>query len=126
MDKPIDKLLYEIGMALLSTLTSKEGLAATRLVIAELHDHPELAKLYYKDGTQCMVDLLAQFLEQQHKRGKLIIKDPESASACFFALLKGKYYIRMLLDVPPAPSPQEKTQHVKETVQNYLTLYGKK
>ena len=123
LDKPIKELLHEIGMSLLTMLTSKEGLAATRLVIAELRHHPELAKRYYEDGTQRMVHIFAQFLDKQKS---LAIKDAASASACFFSMLKGRYYVQMLLNILPAPDPREKEKHVKETVDNFLKLYGKR
>jgi TetR/AcrR family transcriptional repressor of mexJK operon len=124
-NQPIEKSLHAIGMAMLGMLTSKDGLAATRLVISELPNHPGLAKRYYKDATQCMVDLMAKFLQAQHQKKLLVIKNPASASACFFSMLKGRYYVQLLLNVLPAPDPREKEKHVKETVENFLKLYGK-
>jgi TetR/AcrR family transcriptional repressor of mexJK operon len=123
-DRPIEVLLNEIGQGFLNMLTSKEGLAATRLVIAELHNHPELAKRYYEDGTQRMITMFSQFLSRQKKLKILSIADPDDAAACFFSMLKGRYYVRMLLDIKPIPVAREKEKHVRETVHNFLKLYA--
>lgn len=124
MNQPVEQLLYNVGLSLLNMLTSKEGLAATRLVIAELQHHPELAKRYYENGTEQMLQHFASFLLQLKKQKKLHVSNASSAAACFFSMLKGRYYVRMLLEIKPTPDPREKARHVKETVANFLTLYG--
>lgn len=124
-DRPVEALLYEIGLGFLNMLTSKEVMAATRLVIAELHQHPELAKRYYENGHQRMIAMVSQFLAKQNKRKSLVISDPASAADCFFSMLKGRYYVRMLLDINPVPGAREKENHVHDTVQHFLKLYRK-
>lgn len=123
-NKPVEELLYEIGHAFLAMLTSYEGMATTRLVISEVQSHPKLAQRYYEDGTLRTISMLAQFLDTQNKRGKLAIADTESAASYFFAMLKGRYFLRMLLAVKPVPSVKEKEAHVKETVQVFMRVYG--
>ena len=122
--KSIEVLLQEIGIIFLNMLTSKEVLAATRLVIAEAHNHPELAEHYYKNGTQRMLTLLAQFLAQRKKDGTLDIASIPAASSHFFSLLKGQYYVRMLLGIKPVPAAREKEKHVREVVDIFMKLYA--
>ena len=122
--QPPEILLYEIGLIFLNMLTSREVMAATRLVIAETHSHPQLAEHYYKNGTQRMLNLLAQFLTQQKKSGAMKIGNAAMASSYFFALLKGQYYIRMLLGIKPTPGAREKEKHVRDVVQAFMQLYG--
>lgn len=124
--RSFESLLLEVGLNLLTLITSKEGMAVTRLVIAEAGRHPKVAKLYYESGTQRIMHLLAEFLEGQNARGVIAIPNTESAAAYFFALLKGQYFLRMTLGVPPIPSEQEKKAHVKEVVAIFLALYGGK
>lgn len=121
--KPFDSLLYEIGMALLTLITSPEGMAATRLVIAEAGRYPKIAKLYYENGTQRIMQLLAAFLDEQNARGTVNIPDTSSAASYFFALLKGQYFLRMTLGVPPIPSKKEREAHVREAVKVFMHLY---
>ena len=122
--KPVDALLYELGLIFLNMLISKEVLSATRLVIAEAHSHPELAEHYYKNGTLAMLTLLSQFLAQQKKAGALAIDNVAEASSCFFSLLKGYYFVRMLLGIKPAPGAREKEKHVREAVKLFMKIYS--
>lgn len=122
--KPFDELLYDIGLNLLELITSPEGMAVTRLVVAETGRHPKVARLYYESGTRRIMRLLAEFLDQQNARGVVSIPNTESAGAYFFALLKGQYFLRMTLGVPPIPSKREMRSHVKEVVDIFMRLYG--
>lgn len=124
--KPIETLLYDAGIAFLNFATSDECIAVTRLVIAEVNRHPKLAQRYYEEGTQRLITTLAQFLKAQNKRGELAIKDAESAASYYIAMLKGRYYLRSILGVKPAPTNKEKEQNVRETVKIFMKLYGGK
>ncbi len=123
-DKSIEDALYEIGLGFLNMITSAEGLAATRLVIAEVAKHPKLAQRYYEDGTMRMVAMLAGFLEHQKARGRVNAVDTTSAASYFFAMLKGQYHIRMLLGIRPVPPAKDKEAHVRETVRIFMRLYS--
>ncbi len=124
--RSFESLLLEIGLNLLTLITSKEGMAITRLVVAEAGRYPKLARLYYESGTQRIMQLLAEFLDGQNARGVIAVPNTESAAAYFFALLKGQYFLRMTLGVPPIPSEREKKAHVKEVVAIFLALYAGK
>jgi TetR/AcrR family transcriptional repressor of mexJK operon len=122
--RSFEALLLEIGLAFLDLLTHADVLAATRLVIAESERHPMLAQLYYDSGTQRLVAMLAEFLDRQNARGVVRIPNTLSASSYFLSLLKGQYYLRMILRVKPLPSQKAKQDHVKETVAVFMRLYG--
>lgn len=124
--KSFEQLLCDVGTNLLTLITSREGMAVTRLVIAEASRYPKVAKLYYESGTQRIMQLLAEFLDQQNAAGTIAIPNTESAAAYFFALLKGQYFLRMTLGVPPIPSQKEMHAHVKEVVAIFMRLYGGK
>jgi len=119
-----EKQLYDIGMGLLSLITSPEGMAATRLVVAEAARYPKIARLYYENGTLRIMKLLAAFLDEQKAKGAISLSDTESAASYFFAMLKGQYFLRMTLRVPPIPSQKERAAHVRETVRVFMHLYG--
>jgi TetR/AcrR family transcriptional regulator, mexJK operon transcriptional repressor len=123
-EQPIEALLYEIGLSFLNMITSNEGLAVTRLVIAEVGRQPKLAKRYYEGGTQRMIGMLADFLDRQNKKGALSIPNTVSAASYFFAMLKGSYHLRMLFAIKPIPSSSQKENHVRETVTIFMKLYG--
>lgn len=122
--KPIDAQLFDAGLAFLNFVTSDECLAVTRLVISEVNRHPALAQKYYEDGTQRLLNTFSAFLKEQNRLGTLSIPDPESASSYFLALLKGRYYLRMVLGVKPRPTAKDKEENVRDTVSIFMRLYG--
>jgi len=120
----IEDMLYTLGLSFLNMVSSKEGLSATRLVVAEAHHHPMLALRYYESGSRQMLMIVADFLESQNKAGRLSIPNPMSAASYFFSMLKGNYYLRILLNIKPHPSPGAKEKHVRETVSIFMRIYG--
>lgn len=120
---PFDALLEAVGLRILDLITSEEVLATTRLVISEADRHPKLAKMYYESGTQRLVQMLAEFLDSQNRLKKTNIPNMMSAASYFLAMLKGQYYLRMILKIKPSPSESLKTAHVKDTVRVFMELY---
>lgn len=120
---PFNDLLEAVGLRILDLITTDEVLATTRLVISEADRYPKLAKMYYESGTQRLVQMLAEFLDAQNRLGKTRIPNTQSAASYFLAMLKGQYYLRMILKIKPSPSESLKTAHVKDTVQVFMELY---
>lgn len=122
----VEERLYEMGLNFLNMVSSSEGLSSARLVIAEAHRYPKLAQRYYENGSRRILNLLAAYLEQENKDGRLHIPVPGSAASYFFSMLKGNYYLRVLLNIKPLPSAGEKESHVRECVDIFMRLYGGK
>ncbi len=122
----VEAALYDLGLAFLNMVSSKEGIAATQLVVAEAYRHQRLAQHYYESGPRRILNLLADYLASQVKAGKLRIHSPLSAASYFFAMLKGNYYLRVLLNTKPKPTANEKEAHVRECVTIFMRLYGGK
>jgi len=122
-DAPFNALLEAVGLKILDLITTEEVLATTRLVISEADRYPKLAKMYYESGTQRLVQMLAEFLDTQNRLGKTRIPNTISAASYFLAMLKGQYYLRMILKIKPSPSESLKTAHVKDTVKLFMELY---
>ncbi|NBO18278.1 MAG: TetR/AcrR family transcriptional regulator [Proteobacteria bacterium] len=123
-NRNMEEGLFAIGLAFLNMVTHSEVLAMTRLVISESGQHPKLAKRYYDGGTQRIVSLLAELLGHYKKRGQLNVADTNSAASYFIAMLKGQYYIRMILGIKPTPAPRDKELHVRESVRVFMKVYA--
>ena len=121
--EPFEAQLLAQGMAILNLITHADVMAATRLVISESERHPKLAKLYYESGTQKLVQMIAHFLDEYNRRGEINIANTSSAASYFLAILKGNYYVRMILRVKPEPNAAMKAQHVSEVVRIFLAVY---
>ena len=122
----VEERLYATGLAFLNMVSSKEGIAATQLVIAEAYHHQKLAQHYYESGSRRILEMLSAYLAEENKTGRLHIPVPMSAASYFFSMLKGNYYIRILLNTKPRPSIGEKEAHVRECVAIFMRLYGGK
>lgn len=121
--EPFEVQLLKQGMVILSLITHHDVLATTRLVISESERHPKLAKLYYESGTQRLVQMIAAFLDEYNRRGEINIPNTLSAASYFLALLKGNYYVRMILRIKPEPTEAMKAAHVREAVRIFLAVY---
>ena len=122
--KKPETMLQEFGINFLTLITSREGLSVTRLVIAEAERYPLLAQLYYERGTLQLTRSLADALEQFNRKGVTHIDNTMSAASYFFALLKSRYHLRMMLSIKPEPKPKDKIAHVEEAVTVFMRIYG--
>lgn len=122
--KSLADLLYDVGLGFINMLTSKEGLAATRLVVGEAHRHAELAQLYYESGSLQMLNMMARILDEKKALGELKLVNSMSAASYFFSMLKGNYYLRILLNIKPLPTADKKETHVRECVKIFLRVYA--
>ncbi len=120
----LEDVLFRFGMGFLDMISSKEGLATHRLVLSEAERRPKLAEIFYETGPLKMNELLEEYLQRQTTRGTLQVRNPASAASYFFAMLKGRYHLRMALKIKPIPTREEIAAHVKETVEVFLRLYG--
>ncbi|MCH2546366.1 MAG: TetR/AcrR family transcriptional regulator [Alphaproteobacteria bacterium] len=122
----VEERLYSIGLGFLRMITSAEGLATTRVVVSEAERKPLLASIFYETGPMQMHKLLTEFLMLQNARGIMHIANPESAASYFYAMLKGRYHLRMTLKIKPAPTQKELEDHVRETVRVFMKIYDGK
>jgi TetR/AcrR family transcriptional repressor of mexJK operon len=123
MHQPLAEMLFHLGLGFLHMISSPEGLAIHRIVMAEAERKPALAKLFYETGPQRMNDLLTRYLDAQNAHGRLKIANTASAASYFYSMLKGRYHLRMALKVKPLPTPKELEDHVRETVRVFLRIY---
>ncbi|MCE2927278.1 MAG: TetR/AcrR family transcriptional regulator [Rickettsiales bacterium] len=122
----MNQALFKIGMGFIDMISSPRGLAIHRLVMAEVERHPRVAKLFYDSGPLVMQGLLVRYLKRQSQLGAVVIDDVERAATDFFALVKGRYHLKMQLKVKPLPTARDIEKHLHETVQVFLKIYGKK
>ncbi|MDX2112400.1 MAG: TetR/AcrR family transcriptional regulator [Alphaproteobacteria bacterium] len=122
----MENALFKIGMGFIDMISSPRGLAIHRLVMAEVERHPRVAKLFYDSGPLQMQGLLVRYLNRQVQLGALVIDDIERAASDFFALVKGRYHLRMQLRVKPLPTSRDIEKHLHDTVQVFLKIYGSK
>lgn len=118
--------LFRIGRGYQETILSHRGLAINRLVTAEAERHPRIAKLFFESGPLKMRRMLIKYLDQPMAREEFNIQDSEKAAKFFLDLVKAGYHFRMLLRLKPVPNKKEMDEHVRDTIQAFYKIYGKR
>jgi len=87
---------------------------------------PEIGRMFYEVGPARGRKGLESYLQTAKARGLVEPSDCALAADQFLSLCKGPAHLQFLLNLIPAPSPQEIRSHVERAVGAFMTLYGSK
>src|SRR3546814_19329202 len=90
-------------MQFLSGMVRPSALALHRMLVADAHRVPDLARDLYAAGPRHAVRTLAAWIEAETRRGNLAVAEPEQAAEQFYGMLVGPMQLRALLCVQPDP-----------------------
>jgi AcrR family transcriptional regulator len=121
---PPAEALSGIARRMLQMLMSPSGLTIYRVVISEAAKFPELARAFYEAGPARATGLLADWLAEETRRGRLAVADPQLAAEQFFALAQTRLYLLRKLHMIEAPAPEEIERIVAASVHMFLGTYG--
>ena len=121
--EPVE-ILSDLGVRLLSLVTSPEAVALFRIVVAEAERFPELGRTFFESGPLRWVEVLGPYLREQDRRGRLKIADPEAAATLLQHMVKDPLHMRCILGVQQSVSAAEIRAHVERTVGNFMTLFA--
>jgi AcrR family transcriptional regulator len=120
LDRTPDEVLMDVGVRYLETVMTPDLLGLHRLVVAEGIFMKELAERFWEMGPAHTRALLADYFEQQNRRGILRLDKPEQAAQQFWGMLLGSFQLQCLLGLREAPGPQEIEAFVKSAVAWFL------
>jgi TetR/AcrR family transcriptional regulator, mexJK operon transcriptional repressor len=120
LDRPPDEVLAEVGILYLETVTTPETLGVYRHVAAEGVFMRELAERFWEVGPGRIRGLLAEYFDEQTRRGTLRVPDPEWAAQQFSGMLVGSLQLQCLLGLRAAPGPGEIKAFVRSAVARFL------
>jgi TetR/AcrR family transcriptional repressor of mexJK operon len=95
-----------------------------RLVIAEAHRVPALARTYYERAPERTIVALAGCFERLHARGLLRAPDPVTAAGHFAFLVLGRTLDRALFCGAESVGAAELTRQADAGVEAFLDAYG--
>ncbi len=116
-------VLREIGKRMVRMMLSDTGLVIYRVVIAEAAKFPDLARGFFEAGPARAIGFMAQWLEEETRRGKLSVPDPEFAAEQFFNLCQTRLVLRRKLGMMPDPSGGEVDQVIGASIDMFLKTY---
>jgi TetR/AcrR family transcriptional repressor of mexJK operon len=120
LDRTPDEVLAEVAIRYLETVMTPDMLGIHRLVVAEGIFMKELAERFWEMGPAHTRALLAEYFEQQNRRGTLRLNSPEQAAQQFWGMLLGSFQMQCLLGLREAPGPEEIAAFVKSAVAWFL------
>ena len=123
-EKPLDEQLLAIGNTFATTITGKDFMKLSRVVISHFIQAPEWAHNTLKAHARLRQDMIA-FFKAGKKDDRLNIRNPEKAAAQFCGLIKEIAFWPELMAGQEPISTRERNAAVKAAVEMFLDHYRK-
>ena len=121
-DSDVAETLTVLARAYLKSLLDPAGFALLRLVLSSQEQH---GPAYFGAGSARAKRLLSEYLRRQAERGVLDMEDPDLAAEHFMGMLKGNYFLKVMLHGPSAIEPEAHERRITATVATFLRAYGR-
>jgi len=118
------QVLTQAAETIIGFSLSVVGLGIVRLCIAEGERFPELAQAFFEAGPMATRAALCDYFAEAEARGELRIDNLPLAADQFVELCRADLQMRLLMRIPPNPSPAEIEQVVTGAVEMFLARYG--
>ena len=118
-------VLEALGLTLLDKVCHPDKVGSMRGVVLVSGEAPEIARAVYEAGPRRGVRLLAAWLAEQTRLGRLDVPEPEEAAEMFTGLVLGHGHLRAMLDVPQIP-PERRRARAREAARVFLAAYAPK
>ncbi|CAH0990572.1 hypothetical protein SIN8267_00665 [Sinobacterium norvegicum] len=122
-NQPIKDTLIEFGRRFHRMVISEEAVSIYRTCVSQSKSHPELGQLFYQAGPQRIAQLLAEYLQEQVRIGRLGIDNIEHA--CFQLLLMLKSRSKMQLDLGVPSDNEDMSDYIESCITLFLNYYEK-
>jgi AcrR family transcriptional regulator len=116
-------VLTEFAMSRLHVIMSPTHRAILGVLVGERDRFPDLARSYFERGPLRSQTLLADYLDELRRRGRLSIADTSEAAQFFIGMLKQRWAFDVLLFADAAHSESALRQHAERVADAFLTLY---
>lgn len=120
----VAEALRQIGRRFMKLLLSSKALAAYRVVVAEAHRFPELARAFYESGPARSHQQIVGYLREVDRRGDLRIPDADLAAEQFFGLIKAHIHTRFILCIEDQLPDSEIERFVNAAVDLFTRGYA--
>ncbi|NEQ65836.1 MAG: TetR/AcrR family transcriptional regulator [Symploca sp. SIO2D2] len=121
-EKPLDEQLLAIGKTFATTITGRDFMKLSRVVISRFIQAPEWAHNTLNAHARLRQDMIA-FFKAGKKDGRLKIGNPEKAAAQFCGLIKEIAFWPELMAGQEPISTRERNATVKAAVEIFLDHY---
>lgn len=123
-DPDVAAVLGGFAKRLIRKLCAPEHVALVRMVIGAAEQFPDLAAMFYRAGPEHGKRLLAEYLGEQHRRGRLVVADPEIAAWQFMGMCCHPVTVHVVLAAQPMPDEARIVAYAEAAVGTLLAAYG--
>ncbi|HMK84839.1 MAG TPA: TetR/AcrR family transcriptional regulator [Steroidobacteraceae bacterium] len=116
--------LTALGERYLDHLYAQRTVKLFRILAAEAHRTPELARIFYEVGPARGRRGLEAYLSAANARGQLQVPDCALAAEQFLSLCKGAQHLKFILNLIPGLSAEEIRSQIARAVEAFMRLYG--
>lgn len=116
--------LRRLAVALLDILLEARHVAAQRLLIAEAARFPALGRAWFESGPERSRSIIAQFIEQQQRAGRLRRTDPHESATLFHDMVTLDLLYRAML--VGKPRDDEIRQRIEAAVEAFLHAFARR
>ncbi|WP_343565282.1 TetR/AcrR family transcriptional regulator [Kiloniella sp. b19] len=122
LDIPVGEALTLLGRGFLDMLFDPQSIMMIRAMTVNAGHDQTAAQGFIEQGPKNSSRMLADYLEEQTRRGKLKVGKPDLAAQSFMSSLFGYRQIESLVVEGAAPTPEEREAMVNNAVE--IFLYG--
>ena len=122
---PAPEILTVIGHRIIAFIMSDFGRGMFRLIVSEVSRFPDLAREFYRNGSETMRATLIGYLRRMANDGKLQIEDYDLAAEQFVQLCKATLHDRLILSMADDIRPEQVSRAVDGAVVTFMARYGK-
>ena len=116
--------LEQFGIQFVRFVTLPETVAVNRVLTAQLHKYPQLARSFFDSGAGQLRRDLARLLSSAADAGQLNLVNGESPSDHLISMLAGLGLVEQRYGLTPPPKKAEIESHVTECVGMFLRAYS--
>lgn len=118
-----EKGLRSLASALLGILLQERHLAFQRLMIAESARFPALGRAWWESGPAKSRRIIAQFIEQQQRAGRLRRGDPHEMATLFHDMISFDLLYRAM--VGDRPTDDDLRQRIEAAIEAFLSGFAR-
>lgn len=121
-DASVEVTLTNMARAYLDSILEPAGFAILALVIATREQY---GPAYFAAGSGRAKRLLSDYLRRQAERGVLDMEDPDLAAEHLMGMIKGNYFMKVMLHGPSAIDLEHHERRITAAVSTFLRAYGR-
>ena len=123
IDDGLDSLLEHIGRQYLTLLSDAGVIRMFRLLASEADTHPATVKSFYESGPLTTTNNIAAILAKHLPGAPENTAQALKATSEFLALVRGEYFLQLLLGTRDSISDEEMSAHLEQCIQQLHKLY---